>query len=367
MSQKFGYPVDFTSNQLLNPVIHNLAGAPSSPKAGQLYYSTASSIMFVYTGSAWRPADAAGLTDGSIAIAALAVNPLLRVNHIGTQPSSTISDLRSTVTSYTLDSFAAAVAAINCGSQRVTNIAQGTNATDATRLDQVQALITAANQGRIDLKDPVRVYAAASGLTLSGLQTIDGVALAAGDRVAVGGMTTQNAIYVAAAGAWTLAPDSMSGSQWAEGTEFLVNEGTVYAGAIFRQTTAGTLVLGTTPLVFTQSFKLNVYSGDGTTTTVTGSVISVNVGAGLSTASGALGIDTTSVVRKFNSTITCDGVSTSYNVVHGLGTTWVTVTVRDAMMNLEMLDNNPINSTSTTVSFGYAPAQGTTYDVLITG
>jgi hypothetical protein len=47
-------------------------------------------------------------------------------------------------------------------------------------------------------------------ITLSGLQTVDGVALAAGDRVLVRGQSTsaENGIYLAGAGAWSRAPDA---------------------------------------------------------------------------------------------------------------------------------------------------------------
>src|SRR3569832_1978833 len=58
------------------------------------------------------------------------------------------------------------------------------------------------------IKEPCRV-AATSNITLSGLPTIGGIALASGDRVLVTAQTSavDNGIYVAAAGAWTRATD----------------------------------------------------------------------------------------------------------------------------------------------------------------
>jgi hypothetical protein len=363
---KYGDPLDLTQNELRNVIVHPLASAPSSPKMGQVFYNTTTNVLQVYNGTAFRPTDAAALADGSIQIAALAVNPLLRVNHTGTQPSSTISDLKTTVTGYTLDLFSSPVAAMNLGGQRLTNIAQASANTDSARWDQVIAYVTAAVQGQTAIKTPVRVYVAGT-ITLSGLQTVDGVSLNAGDRVAIGGMTTQNAIYVVASGAWTLAPDSTTGSQWTEGTEFLVSEGTTYTGAIFRQTTSGAITLGTNALAFTQTFKLNVYTGDSITTTITGSTIAVKNGYGLITSTGSLSVDTTVFVRKYSTTITGDGSTTTFTVTHGLGTTDVEVGSRDSNGARVELDHVPTTTTALTVSFTTAPTAGTTYRVTVQG
>lgn len=47
--------IDLAKNQLLNSVIQNLATAPSSPIAGQIYYDTASNRLKFYNGSTWVP------------------------------------------------------------------------------------------------------------------------------------------------------------------------------------------------------------------------------------------------------------------------------------------------------------------------
>ena len=145
---KFLSNTDFSQNQALNFVYQSLSSAPSSPKNGQSYFLTSANGGMVWNGTAWRPMDAALLTDGSIQNSALATNPLARANHTGTQLAATISNLQTTVTAYTLDQFATPVANLNFGGFRLTNIATATSSTDAARWDQVQSAITAAVAGQ---------------------------------------------------------------------------------------------------------------------------------------------------------------------------------------------------------------------------
>lgn len=50
--------LDFNQNELQNAVIQNLAVAPSSPKKGQVYYSTATNRTYYWNNTAWKPMDA---------------------------------------------------------------------------------------------------------------------------------------------------------------------------------------------------------------------------------------------------------------------------------------------------------------------
>lgn len=72
-------------------------------------------------------------------------------------------------------------------------------------------------------KVPCRVATTAA-ITLSGLQTIDGVALAAGDRVLVKDQASSadNDIYVAATGAWVRAKDFDGSRDVVNGTKILI-------------------------------------------------------------------------------------------------------------------------------------------------
>lgn len=104
------------------------------------------------------------------------------------------------------------------------------------------------------IKAPVRVATTAA-ITLSGLQTIDGIALADGDRVLVKDQADQrtNGLYNAATGLWQRTIDATSNDQWANGVLVLAAEGATNADAIFVCTAADPVELGTTALTFARS------------------------------------------------------------------------------------------------------------------
>jgi hypothetical protein len=101
-------------------------------------------------------------------------------------------------------------------------------------------------------KAPVRVATTGGNITLSGLQTIDGVALAAGDRVLVKDQAdaTINGIYGAQTGPWTRTIDANNNSQWTTGTQVAVAAGSVNGGASYKLTAAIPIILGTSAMTF---------------------------------------------------------------------------------------------------------------------
>ena len=128
---------------------------------------------------------------------------------------------------------------------------------DLTQLYQaVKGLISSGGA----IKSPVRVATTANIATLSGgaPSTLDGIALAAGDRILVKDQTTasQNGLYVVATlgtgsnGTWTRATDSDVSSEIVAGMLVVVAEGDVAADTIWELTTNAPIVLGTTGLVF---------------------------------------------------------------------------------------------------------------------
>ena len=109
------------------------------------------------------------------------------------------------------------------------------------------------SQGARDWKESVRVATTAN-ITLSGAQTIDGVAVVAGNRVLVKnqGAGTENGIYVAATGAWSRSSDAATSTDVSPGMVVVVDTGTANAGTCWFLTTVGPIVLGTTALTFTK-------------------------------------------------------------------------------------------------------------------
>lgn len=85
-------------------------------------------------------------------------------------------------------------------------------------------------------------------IVLSGLQTVDGVALTAGRRVLVAAQTTaaQNGIYLVQAGAWVRAADMDADTEIQAGVQVMVSGGNVFADTIWHLLTDGTITIGTT-------------------------------------------------------------------------------------------------------------------------
>lgn len=123
-------------------------------------------------------------------------------------------------------------------------------------------------------KTSVRV-ATTGNITLSGLQTIDGVDLVQGDRVLVKSQTAlaENGIYVASSGTWARAADM---DTWAEvpGALVVVQQGASEADTAWLSTADTGGALGTTPVTWTQFLSATDISA-GTGLIRTGNMISL--------------------------------------------------------------------------------------------
>lgn len=112
-------------------------------------------------------------------------------------------------------------------------------------IDRLGGLVEA-----VAIKAPCAVATTAN-ITLSGLQTIDAVVLAGGERVLVWNQTdaTQNGIYVADSGNWTRDVDFNGTGDCVQGTIVMVVSGTLYGNTVFEQTAASP-VIGTSAITF---------------------------------------------------------------------------------------------------------------------
>jgi phage-related tail fiber protein len=134
------------------------------------------------------------------------------------------------------------------------------NITNAYTKAEVDSMVSG-----LDLKASVRV-ATTGNIALSGLQTVDGVGLAAGDRVLVKDQTAapQNGIYAAASGAWARTEDANTNAEVTPGLYVFVEEGTVNDNSGWVLATNGPIALNSTALAFTQ------FNGLGQVTAGTG-------------------------------------------------------------------------------------------------
>lgn len=106
-----------------------------------------------------------------------------------------------------------------------------------------------------DFKHSV-LAATTANIALTGLQTIDGVALSAGARVLVKNQAAgkDNGLYTVAAGAWTRCPDADSSAEVTPGLLVLVERGTVNGDSAWQLVTDAPITLGVSALVFEMAF-----------------------------------------------------------------------------------------------------------------
>lgn len=135
--------------------------------------------------------------------------------------------------------------------------------------------------------EPCRVATSAN-ITLSGAQTIDGVAVIAGDRVLVNAQTSgaQNGPYVCASGAWSRTTDFDSNGESKAGVSVVVTEGTSYADTLWELATDNTITLGTTALKWVTGEKAFGFYGSASGIAIAALTFTVVSPSG---ATGALG------------------------------------------------------------------------------
>ena len=140
-----------------------------------------------------------------------------------------ISDFDTGVRTNTLAEMAAPAAAVSLNSQKITSLATPTASTDAA----TKGYVDSTSQG-LDVKDSVKVATTAN-ITLSGTQTIDGVAVSADERVLVKDQSTasQNGLYLCKASTWARTDDLATGDD-ASSVFVFVDQGTVNADNGFQ-------------------------------------------------------------------------------------------------------------------------------------
>ena len=182
---------------------------------------------------------------------------------------------------------------VTMGSNRITNVADPSQAQDAATKSYVDAVKTG-----LDVKDSVRVATTAAGTLATSFangSTVDGVTLATGDRILLKNQATAsaNGIYtVAASGAPTRATDYDADAEVSGGSFCFVEEGTTNADSGWVVSTNGDITVGSTSIDYAQ------FSGAGQITaglgmTKTGNTLDVVGGNGITANANSIQIDTT--------------------------------------------------------------------------
>lgn len=269
-----------------------------------------------------------------------------RSTHTGTQAAATISNFDVQVRTSRLDQMSAPTASVSMGNQLVTNVATPVAGTDAANKAYVDSLVNGT-----DWKQSVRAATTAN-ITLSGLQTIDGISVAANERVLVKNQTDKktNGIYSAASGAWARTTDADANAEVTAGLAVMVSEGTTLGDTQWVLATNDPITIGTSDLDFVQIGASTSYAA-GTGIAILGNVVSV---------------DTTVVARKASASVG-NGTNTSFAVTHNLSTLDVIVQVYDnATAETVECDVTRSSAAQVTVAFAVAPAANA-YRVVVTG
>ena len=250
------------------------SSAPSSLANAELAYAEGSNILYYGTGTGGAGGSATSIEavggdgaffdkttsqtanyvlaapDGSAGAASYRA---LAVADIPTLTASKVSDFDTQVRTSRLDQLASATAVVS----GVTPTADAHLAT--------KGYVDSTAQG-LDVKDSCKVATTAN-ITLANTQTIDGVSLAANDRVLVKDQRTasENGLYkVVDGGSWTRTDDLATGAD-AAGAFTFVEQGSTYSDVGFVcSSNKGSAVVGTNNLAFTQfSGVASVTAGNG--------------------------------------------------------------------------------------------------------
>jgi hypothetical protein len=278
---------------------------------------TATALQTARTIALTGDATASGTFDGtanySQALTLATVN-----SNVGTFLKTTVNakGLVTAATSANINDLTAPTADYGFNGFKITGLADPTSAQDAATKQYVDSVA----QG-LDPKASC-VAATTANITLSGTQTIDGVAVIVGDRVLVKNQTLpqNNGIYVVAASTWSRSLDM---DAWAEvpNAFTFIEDGTTQADTGWVTTASAGGTLGTTPIPFVQFSGAGTYTA-GTGLTLTGGEFSIT---NTSVTAGAFGSASNTLSATVNAqgqltALSAQAIAIANTQVSGLGT-----------------------------------------------
>jgi len=179
---------------------------------------------------------------------------------------------------------------LNSGGFKIINVGDGVADTDAVNVRQLQNAVNG-----LDWKDSCRAATTANIDLSAAPATIDGVTMAAGDRVLVKEQTdaTQNGLYLynGSGAAMTRTTDADEDSEVTSMLTVGVEEGTEHANQVFVVTSSDDITIGTTEIHFGLLPVNSFVGGDGII--ITGNTIAVDllVNGGLKIDGGKLAVE----------------------------------------------------------------------------
>lgn len=363
---RYGSVQDFMSIPVLGLRPEASATPPTDPTAGRLWTDTSVTPAVVrwHDGTKWWAANGTSIPVGfitnelisptaGIQLSKLAVDPLARANHTGTQTASTISDFDARVRTSRLDQMAAPTANVDFNGVRLTNLGNPTAAGDAV----TKSYVDNARAG-VSVKDPVRIAATGNVNLASPGATLDGVSLTNGDRflAPLQNTGTENGIYVynGPTTAATRATDADSASEVFDGSMVAVADGSK-AGYQYIQTVTSS----GTPGTWTQNWIVFTMGGQtysaGNGLTISGTVFSLDTP--VSIANGGTGATTMAGVRANI------GATTRYAADLGALSTGVTLTVTHNLGTLDVHAMFRTTADGRSLTFDWAPKTTNTIEV----
>ncbi len=404
MARQFLTSIDLTKNQLLNALVQNLAAAPASPAAGQIYYDTTALKVFWWNGSAWVQATGdtitygspVALTPGNAAANGVATT-LARSDHVHALPAwasavtaatsyglsaavgtgmtfaradhthGTPTHVDSDHSGIHLSALASPIADVNWGGFKVTNLATPVGQTDAA----TKAYVDASTQG-LDFKQACAACSSSNITVSSPGATIDGYTAVNGDRILLVGQTTasENGIWIfnGSAAALTRAPDANSSTNLAAGALTFITGGSTNVDKQFVLITTGTITVGTTSQSWTQFGGGTTYSaGNGLSLASTTFSVTPAPSGGITVSGSGVAVDTTIVARKATFNVG-DGTSTAITLTHNLGTNDVQVTCyrNSSPYDDVVVDVTRFSTNAVVLTFATAPAANA-FRAIVTG